>query len=269
VQGQDSSGAGSVSGSGAKVGSGAGSGGVPVTGLAGTISSQQPIEIPADPSEEFVVMESLEVPESQASESDPAEEGEESEAPDWTLDYVGLSAVPAAPGPVGSIEWIVYWQHNPYPGAGAGEVFPIQLLNYPVGPQWVTIPGSSPFTPPVWVGTVAPFVPATNLPGGQIFTGGYHSSSEIAAFLQSVGVTARLGPGNQPGPGEQLLAYGGDGVAVYIPNWWILDPQVKNPIATFLLEGEHYPHSMWLTDSYHWGYGNIGVGLPPPVVAES
>lgn len=266
AQGQGSSGAGAVSGSATKVGSGVVSGGIPVTGLTATDVPQPMAGVPADTSGEPAGEEGPAAPQAEGSE---LEEGEEGEAPDWTADYVGLAAVPAAPGPVGSVEWIVYWQHNPYPGSGGGEMFPIHLLDYPVGPQWVTIPGSAPFTPPVWVGTTAPFVPATNLPGGQIFTGGYHSSSEIAAYLLSLGITARVGPGNQPLAGEQLLVYGADGAAVYIPDWWGVDPQIKNLIGTFLLEGEHYPHSMWLTDSYHWGYGNIGVGLPPPVVAES
>lgn len=125
------------------------------------------------------------------------------------------------------------------------------------GPElggWVSIPNAGPNTPPVWTGDAAPFQPPTNLAGGQIFTATTLTAAQIAAALAEEGV-ATTGSG-------QLLTYAGDGTRIYIADWWSLHPTQKNAISAAIFAGNGFPHFMWRTDGVHWGYGNIGVGLP-------
>jgi hypothetical protein len=152
----------------------------------------------------------------------------------------------------GTAAWNVYWQHHASP---SGYGFPVDQMNYPCGPDWIIIPGSDPYTPPVWNGTVAPFTPPTNMPGGQMFIAADDASaSQLAAELGAAGVPITTS--------GQLLAYGADGAPVYTSDWWTLNPAIKNKAASILFKHDSTPHPMWRTDSYHWGYGNIGVGLP-------
>jgi hypothetical protein len=160
------------------------------------------------------------------------------------------------PEKIGSVEWIEFWQHHPYPGSAGENVFPIEQMNYPTGTGWVLTPCNAPFIPPVWVGTTQPFQPPTNFPGGQIFIGAGAASSDLSSQLAAVGM-----PISSSG---QLVTFGADGSPIFTPDWWILDPQVKNAVAVVLFNANSFPHPMWRTDSYHWGYGNIGVGLPAP-----
>jgi hypothetical protein len=156
------------------------------------------------------------------------------------------------PGTPGTAAWNVYWQHHAEP---SDRAFPIDEMNYPCGPDWIIIPGSDPITPPVWNGTAAPFTPPTNMAGGQIFiAAGDAAAQQLTSELSAAGV-----PITSSG---QLLAYGADGVPIYTTDWWTLTPAVKNAAAAIMLKHDSYPHPMWRTDAYHWGYGNIGVGLP-------
>ncbi len=156
------------------------------------------------------------------------------------------------PGTPGTAAWNVYWQHHTEP---YDKAFPIDQMNYPCGPDWIIIPGSSAITPPVWNGTVAPFTPPTNMSGGQMFIAAADASgSQLASELGAAGV-----PITDSG---QLLAYGSDGAPVYTSDWWTLNPAIKNQAAAIMFKHDSYPHPMWRTDAYHWGYGNIGVGLP-------
>ncbi|MDP9343516.1 MAG: hypothetical protein M3Q23_15775 [Actinomycetota bacterium] len=152
----------------------------------------------------------------------------------------------------GTAAWNVYWQHHAEPAASA---FPIDQMNYPCGPGWIIIPGSDPFTPPVWNGVDAPFAPPTNMDGGQMFTAaGDATAQQLSSELSAAGV-----PISDSG---QLLGYGADGAPIHVTAWWTLTPDVKNAAAAIMFKHDAYPHPMWRTDAYHWGYGNIGVGLP-------
>jgi hypothetical protein len=157
----------------------------------------------------------------------------------------------ANPGTPGTAAWNEYWQHTPQ---ASNLAFPIDQMNYPCGPDWVIIPGSDPITPPVWIGKDAPFTPPTNMVGGQIFIAADASAAQLASELGAAGVPVATS--------GQLLTYGGDGVPVYAPNWWTLSPGVKDAAAAVMFKHDSVPHPMWRTDSYHWGYGNVGVGLP-------
>ncbi|MDP9342788.1 MAG: hypothetical protein M3Q23_12005 [Actinomycetota bacterium] len=156
----------------------------------------------------------------------------------------------AQPGRPGTMAFDVFYQHHPT-GANA---FPVDQMNYPCGADWAIIPGSDPFTPPVWIGKTAPFVPATNYPGGQVFTAVEVSSAQVAADLAAAGVPV--------GSAGQLVTYGSDGVPIYTANWWGLSIAVKDAAGQAIARDGGYPHPMWRTDAYHWGWGNLGVGLP-------
>jgi hypothetical protein len=157
----------------------------------------------------------------------------------------------SSPGKPGTMAFDVYYQQHPSGSYG----FPVDQQGYPCGSDWAIIPGSDPFTPPVWIGKTAPFVPATNYPGGQIFTAVDVSASQVAADLAAAGVPVG-------GAGAQLLTYGSDGVPVYTSSWWGLSLAVKNAAGQAIFHDGGYPHNMWRTDAYHWGWGNLGVGLP-------
>ena len=166
---------------------------------------------------------------------------------EWVADPCDV----ADPGTPGTAAFNVYYQHHPSTSAGA---FSISSLNYACGPGWVIIPDSSPIVPPVWSGTTEPFQPPTNMAGGQIFTGADVSGQELVSELSGAGVPLA--------DSGQLLAYGGDGSPIYVTDWWTLTPVEKNAAAAIMLKHDSRPHAMWATDPYHWGYGNIGVGLP-------
>jgi len=157
----------------------------------------------------------------------------------------------AAPGKAGTADFISYYQHHDSNSAGA---FPLSSLNYACGAGWVIIPGSSPVVPPVWIGKTQPFQPPTNMPGGQIFTGADVAGLQLMAELAGAGVPLASS--------GQLLAYGGDGTPIYVADWWSMSPVLKNAAAAILQRHDAFPHSMWATDPYHWGFGNVGVGLP-------
>ena len=36
----------------------------------------------------------------------------------------------------------------------------------------------------------------------------------------------------------------------------------KDAAGQVIFHDGGYPHPMWRTDAYHWGWGNLGVGLP-------
>jgi hypothetical protein len=156
----------------------------------------------------------------------------------------------SAPGKPGTMAFDVYYQQHPSSGVG----FPVDAQKYPCGSDWAIIPGSDPFTPPVWIGKTAPFVPATNFPGGQIFTAVEVPAAQVAADLASAGVPV--------GSAGQLVTYGSDGVPVYATSWWGLTLSVKDAAGQAIFHDGGYPHPMWRTDAYHWGWGNLGVGLP-------
>jgi hypothetical protein len=146
----------------------------------------------------------------------------------------------------------VFWQHSSYTPIGA---FNISGLNYPCGADWAIIPGSSPIVPPVWIGKTEPFQPPTNVPGGFIFgtaqdIDGMHLAAELAAAGVPIAASG------------QILGAGADGAVVYTTDWWTLSPQIKNAAATIMQRHGAYPGAIWETDPLHWGYGNIGVGLP-------
>ncbi len=156
----------------------------------------------------------------------------------------------SAPGKPGTMAFDVYYQQHPSAGVG----FPVDAMQYPCGSDWAIIPGADPFTPPVWIGKTAPFVPATNYPGGQIFTAVEVPGAQVAADLAAAGVPV--------GSAGQLVTYGSDGVPVYATNWWGLTLGVKDAAGQAIFHDGGYPHPMWRTDAYHWGWGNLGVGLP-------
>jgi hypothetical protein len=155
------------------------------------------------------------------------------------------------PGAPGTMAFDVYWQHHP---SSSSQAFPVDQMNYPCGSDWAIIPGADPFVPPVWVGKFAPFTPATNYPGGQIFTAVDAPASEVAADLQAAGVPVAAS--------GQLLTYGSDGVPVYTSDWWGLTFGVKDAAGKAIAKDGGYPHMMWRTDAHHWGWGNVGIGLP-------
>ena len=108
----------------------------------------------------------------------------------------------SGPGKPGTMAFDVYYQQHPSGAYG----FPVDAMQYPCGSDWAIIPGADPFTPPVWIGKTAPFVPATNMPGGQIFTAVEVPASQVAAQLAAAGVPV--------GSAGQLITYGSDGVPV-------------------------------------------------------
>ena len=159
---------------------------------------------------------------------------------------------PGKPGRVGTAPFNVFWQHNSSTPTGA---FPVSALNYPCGADWAIIPGSSPIVPPVWIGKAQPFQPPTNIPGGFIFgtaqdIGGASLANELAAAGVPISASG------------QILGAGADGQTLYTPDWWSLAPSVKNAAASIMQKHGAYPGAVWETDTLHWGYGNIGVGLP-------